>query len=122
MGRQALEVADIFRDHGPAWREINRGHLSLGQLKVINAIEHCRTAALGGHVMRCENDACGYTARLLMGASSETPYMKTRSHGQGRTAGVGFESGPLVPTIRLLGQAFPCGLSKVTEWVSVSAN
>jgi Putative transposase/Transposase zinc-binding domain len=62
MGRQALEVADIFRDHGPTWREANRGHLSLGQLKVMNAIEHCRTAALGGHVMRCENDACGYTA------------------------------------------------------------
>jgi Putative transposase/Transposase zinc-binding domain len=62
MGRQALEVADIFRDHGPAWREANRGHLSLAQLKVMNAIEHCRTAALGGHVMRCENDACGYTA------------------------------------------------------------
>ena len=62
MGRQALEVADIFRDHGPAWRDANRGHLSLGQLKVMNAIESCRTAALGGHVMRCENDACGYTA------------------------------------------------------------
>src|SRR6516225_8291044 len=57
-----LEVADIFRDHGPAWREANRGHLSLGQLKVMSAIERCRTAALGGHVMRCENDACGYTA------------------------------------------------------------
>ena len=62
MGRPALEVADIFRDHGPAWREANRGHLSLGQLKVMSAIERCRTAALGGHVMRCENDACGYTA------------------------------------------------------------
>ena len=62
MGRQALEVADIFRDHGPAWRDANRGHLSLGQLKVMNAIESCRTAALGRHVMRCENDACGYTA------------------------------------------------------------
>ena len=57
-----LEVADIFRDHGAAWREANRGHLSLGQLKVMSAIERCRTAALGGHVMRCENDACGYTA------------------------------------------------------------
>jgi Putative transposase/Transposase zinc-binding domain len=62
MGRPALEVADIFRDHGPVWREANNGHVSLGQLKVMNAIEHCRTAALGGHVMRCENDACGYTA------------------------------------------------------------
>jgi hypothetical protein len=36
-----LEVADIFRDHGPAWRHANRGHISLGQLKVMNAIERC---------------------------------------------------------------------------------
>jgi hypothetical protein len=62
MPRPALEVADIFRDHGPAWRDANRGHVSLGQLKVMSAIERCRTAALGGHVLRCENDACGYTA------------------------------------------------------------
>jgi hypothetical protein len=61
MGRPALEVADIFRDHGPAWRNANRGHVSLGQLKVMSAIENCRTAALGGHVLRCENDACAYT-------------------------------------------------------------
>src|SRR5215217_5460562 len=62
MGPRALEVADVFRDHGPAWREANRGHLSLGQLKVMSAVERCRTAALGGHVIRCENDACGHTA------------------------------------------------------------
>ena len=62
MGRPLLEVADIFRDHGGAWRDANRGHVSLGQLKVMSAIERCRTAALGGHVMRCENDACAYTA------------------------------------------------------------
>jgi hypothetical protein len=61
MARPSLEVADIFRDHGPAWREANRSHISLGQLKVMSAIESCRTAALGGHVARCENDACGYT-------------------------------------------------------------
>jgi hypothetical protein len=48
--RPALEVADIFRDHGPAWREANRGHVSVPQLKVMSAIEHCRTAVLGGHV------------------------------------------------------------------------
>jgi len=60
--RPALEVADIFRDQGPAWRDANRGHVSLDQLKVMSAIERCRTAALGGHVLRCENDACGYTA------------------------------------------------------------
>src|SRR5258706_9145841 len=46
-----LEVADIFRSHGPAWRRTVR--LSLGQLKVMSAIEQCRTAALGGHVLRC---------------------------------------------------------------------
>ena len=56
-----LEVADIFRDHGPAWRIANRGHISLDQLKVMTAIECCRTAALGGHIARCENNACGHT-------------------------------------------------------------
>ena len=57
MGHVALEVADIFRSHGPAWRKAQRGHLSLGQLKVMSAIEQCRSAALGGHVLRCEG--CG---------------------------------------------------------------
>ena len=55
MARPALEIADIFRDHGPAWRQANAGHVSLGQLKVMSAIESCRTVALGGHVMRCED-------------------------------------------------------------------
>jgi len=49
-----LEVADIFRTHGPGWRASQRGHLSLGQLKVMSAIEQCRSAALGGHILRCE--------------------------------------------------------------------
>ena len=57
MARPALEVADIFRDHGAAWREANRGHVSLAQMKVMSAIESCRTAALGGHVARCEDCA-----------------------------------------------------------------
>ena len=57
MGHPALEVADIFREHGPAWRAAQRGHLSLGQLKVMSAIEQCRSAALGGHVLRC--GGCG---------------------------------------------------------------
>ena len=59
MLRPALEVADIFRDHWPAWRKANAGHVSLGQMKVMSAIEHCRTAALGGHVVRCEK--CAHT-------------------------------------------------------------
>jgi hypothetical protein len=57
VGQPALEVADIFRTHGPAWRAAQRGHLSLAQLKVMSAIEQCRSAALGGHVLRCEG--CG---------------------------------------------------------------
>jgi hypothetical protein len=61
LARPRLEVADIFRRHGPAWRRANAGHVSLGQLKVMAAIENCRTAALGGHVARCENDKCGHT-------------------------------------------------------------
>jgi ssDNA-binding Zn-finger/Zn-ribbon topoisomerase 1 len=60
MSRPALEVADIFRDHGPAWRSAHAGHVSLDQLKVMSAIENCRTAALGGHVLRCEK--CSHTA------------------------------------------------------------
>src|SRR5712675_158827 len=59
MARPALEVADIFRNHGAAWRAANRGHVSLDQLKVMSAIERCRTAALGGHVLRC--DDCAHT-------------------------------------------------------------
>jgi hypothetical protein len=59
VARPALEVADIFRGHGAAWRRANAGHVSLGQLKVMSAIESCRTAALGGHVARCED--CSHT-------------------------------------------------------------
>ena len=61
MSRPVLEVADIFRGHGPAWRQANASHVSFGQLKVMSAIENCRTAALGGHVARCENEKCAYT-------------------------------------------------------------
>ena len=65
MGPGALEVADIFRTHGPAWRLAQRSHLSLGQLKVMTAIEQCRTAALGGHVLRCtdcQSDQVSYNS------------------------------------------------------------
>ena len=59
MGRSGLEVADIFHRHGADWRRANAGHLSLDQLKVMSAIEQCRSAALGGHVERCED--CGHS-------------------------------------------------------------
>jgi hypothetical protein len=57
VGRPALEVADVFRKYGPAWRDEQRARLSLAQLKIMSAIEQCRSAALGGHRLRCEG--CG---------------------------------------------------------------
>lgn len=53
MVKAKLEIADIFREHGPAWRRANAGHVSLAQLKVMSSIEACRTEALGGHVAAC---------------------------------------------------------------------
>lgn len=58
MSRPRLEVADIFRAYGPANRRTHSGHLNLPQLKVMSAIETCRTAALGGHVAACTK--CGH--------------------------------------------------------------
>jgi hypothetical protein len=57
MPRPGLEVADIFRASGAAYRAQQAGHLSLGQLRVMSAIEACRTSSLGGHVRRCEDCA-----------------------------------------------------------------
>jgi Transposase zinc-binding domain len=57
MERPTLEVADIFRRYGDAYRQANRG-LSSAQRRVMTAIETCRTAALGGHVEQC--DDCGH--------------------------------------------------------------
>ena len=56
--RASIEVADIFRAAGPAYRATHAGHLGLHQLKVMSAIEHCRTAAMGGHVEACTD--CGH--------------------------------------------------------------
>ena len=58
MPQPKLEIADIFRRYGPAWRRANAGHVSLSQLKVMSSIETCRTEALGGHVVACTN--CDY--------------------------------------------------------------
>src|SRR5919112_797407 len=59
MTRPALEVADVFRRFGPAWRAANEGHLSRAQRRVMRAVELCRTAGLGGHVERCAD--CAHT-------------------------------------------------------------
>src|SRR6201986_4771937 len=55
--RPVLEVADIFRRHGEAFRAAQGGRLSPDQRRVMAAIAACRTATLGGHVERC--DDCG---------------------------------------------------------------
>ena len=89
MSRPALEVADIFRDHGPAWRSANAGHVSLDQLKVMSAIESCRTAALGGHVLRCEkceHIQIAYNS-CLMGKSSNGELMALLPDAKPRTDG-----------------------------------
>jgi MFS transporter, AAHS family, 4-hydroxybenzoate transporter len=64
MTDKAVEVADIFRRRGPAWRASHAGHVSLGQPKVMSAIERCRTAALGGHVERCEDFATAFAGSI----------------------------------------------------------
>ena len=59
MLRPKLEIADIFRRHGEAWRSANVGHINRTQRRVMKAIEICRTAKLGGHVERCQE--CEHT-------------------------------------------------------------
>ncbi len=71
--RAAIEVADVFRAAGPAYRAAQAGHLSLRQLKVMAAIEHCRTAALGGHVEGCGD--CGHR-RIAYNAGRTGPAPK----------------------------------------------
>lgn len=53
MPQPELEIAVIFRKFGPAWRQVNKGHVNLSQFKVMSSIEACRTEALGGHVAAC---------------------------------------------------------------------
>ena len=57
--RSELEVADIFRRHGPAYAQVHEGHIGRVEHRVMSAIDLCRTAALGGHVEACED--CAHT-------------------------------------------------------------
>jgi hypothetical protein len=59
VARTELEVADIVRHHGAAYRQSHAGTLNRAQLRVLRALEICRTETLGGHVDAC--DACGHT-------------------------------------------------------------
>ena len=87
MRRSKLEVADVFHRHGADWRCANAGHVSLGQLQVMSAIEQCRSAALGGHVERCED--CGHS-RIAYNScrNRRCPHPLERQRA-GKHAGVG---------------------------------
>ena len=91
MSRPDFEVADIFRRHGEAYRQANAGHLDRCQLRVMAAIEACRTAALGGHVARCRE--CGrseiaYSSCIMgkLGNGESTSSSSILSNGFDHTA------------------------------------
>ena len=71
--RSELEVADIFRRHGPAYRRAHDGHIDRVERRVMSAIELCRTAALGGHVEACEDCAHVRHASRSVSCISRTP-------------------------------------------------
>jgi hypothetical protein len=101
MPRPKLEVADIFRRHGEAWRVANDGHVNRSQLRVMSAIEACRTAALGGHVERCENAKCGHTQ--IAYNSCRNRHRATRrptSAAVVSTRGPGLFTAAVIPTTR----------------------
>src|ERR1700736_5477238 len=58
MDRPKLEVADVFRRYGEAYRQEHSASLCTAQRRVLTAIEVCRTAVLGGHLEQC--DHCGH--------------------------------------------------------------
>ena len=60
MTEHQLELADIFYQYGPAYRQAHHNCLSIEMLRAMRAIELCRTAALGGHIDKC--DRCGHTS------------------------------------------------------------
>ena len=97
MTRPPLEVADVFRRFGPAWRAANEGHLSPAQRRVMRAIELCRTAALGGHVERCAD--CAHTRdRLQLVPQPALPQVPVAGGpGLARGARGGAAAGPLLP-------------------------
>ncbi len=97
MPRERLEVADIFRARGPAWRQAHAGHLSLGQLKVMSAIERCRTAALGGHVAACEDGGHIHVAYNSCRNRPPTTIMGPKCQGAAAADWLAARQGELLP-------------------------
>jgi len=81
MNRPPFEVADIIRAHGNSFVERNRSWLTWLHLRILFAIEHCRTAALGGHLDRCRQ--CGYEATSFNSCRSRhCPKCQTNARNQ----------------------------------------
>jgi hypothetical protein len=103
MARSHIEVADIFHAHGADWRKANAGHVSLAQLKVMSAIEHCRTSALGGHVERCED--CAHTRisynSCLMGKSGNGELASRHQHFSVNCSALGLHNNAVLRLRRL---------------------
>src|SRR5260221_274986 len=88
----AVEVADIFRHHGEAFRQAHAGNLGRFELRVMGAIAACRTAALGGHVEQC--DDCG-TIRIAYSSGRIRPGPKCQ--GVTRAQGLATRQAELLP-------------------------
>ena len=81
MRQPPFEVADIIRTHGNSFVERNRSWLTWLHLRILFAIEHCRTAALGGHLDRCRQ--CGYEATSFNSCRSRhCPKCQTNARNQ----------------------------------------
>ena len=80
MNRPPFEVADIIRQHGQSFIENNRSWLTYLHLRVLHAIEHCRTAALGGHLDGCSR--CGYRSDISYNSCGNRHCPKCLTHAR----------------------------------------
>lgn len=80
MSRPPFEVADIIRQYGKAFIENNRSWLTWQHLRVLDRIEHCRTAALGGHIDGCSR--CGYRADVSYNSCGSRHCPKCLTHAR----------------------------------------
>jgi hypothetical protein len=105
MDRPKLEVADILRHYGEAYRKEHAASLSTAQRRVMSAIELCRTAALGGHLERC--DQCGHERNCFNSCLMESNFLW----------GVGRQKGMLRVASRPLNSPLRLGLQKREQFV-----
>src|SRR5216683_1893107 len=92
MARPALEIADIFRDHGPAWRQANAGHVSLGQLKVMSAINSCRNR----HCPKCQGSQALAWMKQRKSELLDVPYFHVVFTLPARIAAIAYQNKAVV--------------------------